>query len=144
MKCLICQKPIGRRTTRTYVTVKAAATSRPRKVYACEHCQAEFDKWIDSRAVDTDGTLFDFQVAVRTYKTYAAAVKDMPTCCAVDDVSGIEAQAERDCESPIALLRDMVRTELDLIDEGEEAAGDYNARQRRSLYNYWLQLCGSA
>jgi len=81
---------------------------------------------------------------VRTYKTYAAAVKDMPTCCAVDDVSGIEAQAERDCESPIALLRDMVRTELDLIDEGEEAAGDYNARQRRSLYNYWLQLCGSA
>jgi len=66
MKCLICQKPIAPRATRTYVTVKAAATSHPRKVYACEHCQAEFDKWIDSRAVDSDGVLFDFQAAVTT------------------------------------------------------------------------------
>ncbi len=66
MNCLICQKPIAPKQTRTYVTVKAAATSRPRKVYACEHCQEAFDAWIDSRAVDEDGTLFDFQAAVTT------------------------------------------------------------------------------
>lgn len=68
---------------------------------------------------------------MKTYGAFKAAVRDMPnaligTTC--DDTAAIECQARRDCENPMAILRDLVRTELDLIEEGET---DYGPQQRR-------------
>jgi hypothetical protein len=48
---------------------------------------------------------------MKTYSTFRAAVRDMPNALAdgpCGDVVGIETQARRDCENPMAILRDMV------------------------------------
>ena len=58
MKCLICGRKIAAKETRTYTTVKAPS-GRERKVYACTEHQTAFDKWIDSRAIDSDGNLLE-------------------------------------------------------------------------------------
>lgn len=80
---------------------------------------------------------------MKTYSTFKSAVRDMPNCLAdtaCGDVVGIETQARRDCENPIAILRDLVRVELDIYDEGESDLGPQQARWARS---YWDRLCGS-
>lgn len=80
---------------------------------------------------------------MKTYATLKAALRDMPNCLigtSCDDVVGIEGDSRRDCENPLALLRDLVRTELDLIEEGET---DYGPQQKKWIRNYWLRLCAS-
>jgi len=59
MICKICRQKIGNREPRSYANVKHVAESKPRKVYACAGCQEAFDAWLDSRAVDSDGTPLD-------------------------------------------------------------------------------------
>jgi hypothetical protein len=56
MTCKICRRKIGKNDPRSYAHVKAAPGRKPRKVYACAPCQGAFDNWLDSRALDTDGT----------------------------------------------------------------------------------------
>ena len=80
---------------------------------------------------------------MRTYKTLKAAVKDMPNCLrgsSCDDSLAIEIQGRRDAENPLAILRDLVRAELDLIDEGET---DYGRSQKVWIRNYWERLLSS-
>jgi hypothetical protein len=80
---------------------------------------------------------------MRTYRKLTAAIADMPSCLVggnCDDAVAIEAQAKRDAENPLAILRDLVRTELDLIDEGE---ANYGPQQKRWIRNYWLRLIAS-
>ena len=80
---------------------------------------------------------------MRTYKTLKAAIKDMPSCLTgshCGDALAIAMQARRDAENPLAILRDLVRTELDLIDEAEV---DYGREQKKWIRNYWNRLITS-
>ena len=58
MKCIICGQTINVKKHHAYVTVKAD-NGRERKVHACGGCQEAFDRWIDSRATDSDGNLLE-------------------------------------------------------------------------------------
>jgi uncharacterized protein YlaI len=58
MKCIICGRTIKVKENHSYVTVKGN-NDRNRKVYACGGCQEAFDRWIDSRATDSDGNLLE-------------------------------------------------------------------------------------
>ena len=63
---------------------------------------------------------------MKTYKTLGAAIKGMPSCLSgsrCDDSLAIEMQGRRDAENPLAILRDLVRIELDLIHEGKFTTG---------------------
>lgn len=80
---------------------------------------------------------------MRTYRTLRSALMDMPSCLTsglCDDEVGIAAQAKRDAENPLAILRDLVKIEIDLIEEGE---ADYGPQQRRWIRNYHTRLCAS-
>jgi len=57
--CKICSKRIGNRKPQFYVLIRRKPTSKDRKIYACENCQKQFDRWIDSRATDPDGNLLE-------------------------------------------------------------------------------------
>lgn len=73
------------------------------------------------------------------YKTLDDAVKKCPS--SVDcDVVGIKSQAKQDCENPLAIWRDLVRTELDLIAEGEVKVTD---KQKKAIENYYANLVAS-
>ena len=81
----------------------------------------------------------------KIFKDFDQAYKAMPACLigACDDYVGITTEARRDNEDPMALLRNLVSTELDLIDEGEEAAENYTKRQVASIRRYHAKLCES-
>lgn len=77
----------------------------------------------------------------KTYKTLAAAFRDMPACISTcDDPVGIEIEARRNRENPLAILRDLVRTELDLIEEGEIECSQV---ETKAVRDYWSRLCES-
>jgi hypothetical protein len=55
--CIICNKRIGNREPRSYVTARNRPELKDRKYYACGNCQEAFDRWIDSRATVDDGMI---------------------------------------------------------------------------------------
>ena len=80
---------------------------------------------------------------MKTYKTLKAAIRDMPNCLtgsSCGDAKAIAMQSHRDAENPLAILRDLVRTELDLIDEEKV---NYGPEQKKWIWNYWNRLCAS-
>ena len=67
---------------------------------------------------------------------FIRVAKKMPRCLSdtsCGDLMGIESEAERNCENPIHILRDLVQSELDLIDEREV---DYCADDVASIRKY--------
>ena len=79
----------------------------------------------------------------RLIRDLRAAIKDMPNCLRgsrCDDSVAIDIQARRDAEPPLTILRDLVRTELDLIHEGEVS---YEPMQQTWIRNYWNRLLAS-
>jgi hypothetical protein len=76
---------------------------------------------------------------IRFFRDLDDAVRYCPA--SIDcDVVGIKVQAKRDCENPLAIWRDMVRVEIDLVEEGEVRM---NHRSLTALRNYYDSLCGS-
>jgi len=77
---------------------------------------------------------------MKTYVSFRQAIEDMPKCLvgsSCDDDTAIASQAARDAENPLHILRDLVRVELDLIEEGE---AEYNMPQRRMIRSYYDRL----
>lgn len=81
---------------------------------------------------------------MKTYGSFKAAIGDMPKCLvgsSCDDSVGIETEAKANAENPLHILRDLVRTEIDLIEEGE---AEYNQPQQRIIRGYYARLCASS
>lgn len=58
MKCVICNKSIGKSDFKAYVVVYRG--NQPSKLHACANCnETTFDDWIDSLPTDGDGRLID-------------------------------------------------------------------------------------
>ena len=80
---------------------------------------------------------------MKTYASLREAFAHLPICLigsSVDDESGIAAEAGRNAENPLAILRDLVQVELDLIAEGEVA---YLKKDTRAIEVYHLSVRAS-
>ena len=77
------------------------------------------------------------------FGNYNQAVKAMPRCLVGeidDDAIALEATANAD--PPLAVLRDLVRVECDLIDEGHDATEHYTPREVAAVRRYLQRLGG--
>ena len=80
---------------------------------------------------------------MNVFKDYEQAKRRFPKCLigsGADDFTAIEAEAQHFGEPPMAILRGLVRTELDLIEEGQEAAEYYTKREVQTVRNYLSRL----
>ena len=65
MKCVICNKSIGKSDFKAYVFVYRG--NQPRKVHACAKCNENaFDDWIDALPMDDNGQLMDPASTLKT------------------------------------------------------------------------------
>lgn len=78
------------------------------------------------------------------FSTYKQAIKSMPRCLVgVIDCEGVEAEAIRNAEPPMSILRDLVRIECDLIDEEQDSVVNYyTPREVAAVRRYLKQLGG--